>query len=79
MSLDHLRARSWDPALLGWLGDGTAWPCDGTSTGGGLVVLKLTRVGSDSLWRAAGAEPAFAAAEALGDAFARALACSSRR
>jgi hypothetical protein len=41
--------------------------------------VTLWRNGSDSPWRAAGAAAAFAAAEALGDAFARALACSSRR
>ena len=80
-SVDHLRTRPLDPALMERLGDGPAWPCEGTSTGGGLAVLKVTlwRPGSDTLWRATGDVAAFAAAEPLGDAFARALACSSRR
>ena len=80
-SVDHLRMRSLDPAHMERLGDGPAWPCEGTSTGGGEAFLKVTlwRPGSDTLWRAPGDVAAFAAAEPLGDAFARALACSSRR
>ena len=80
-SVDHLRTRPLDPALMERLGEGPAWPCEGTSTGGGLAFLKVTlwRPGSDTLGRAAGDVAAFAAAEPLGDAFARALACSSRR
>ena len=41
-SVDHLRTRPLDPALMERLGDGPAWPCEGTSTGGGLAVLKVT-------------------------------------